>query len=198
MYWGRRCFFGYIVSPDGEVWWFANPPSRTEIPREELRSVDVRAVLLDLLADDKVPNAAIVRATESFGLTQQYDLPRVRTWHNGSMVVIGDAAHAVSPSSGQGASLAAEDAVVLAKCLRDAPSVAEALHWYQRHRRDRVERVVKWGSSMNNTKREGLAARLFRDHALPLLLRAATSPRQVSKLAWLFEHRIDWDRPFSA
>jgi FAD-dependent urate hydroxylase len=25
MIWGKRCFFGYTVSPDGEVWWFANP-----------------------------------------------------------------------------------------------------------------------------------------------------------------------------
>jgi hypothetical protein len=35
------------------------------------------------------------------------------------MIDLGDAAHATSPSSGQGASLAIEDAVVLAKCLRD-------------------------------------------------------------------------------
>jgi 2-polyprenyl-6-methoxyphenol hydroxylase-like FAD-dependent oxidoreductase len=33
--------------------------------------------------------------------------------------VIGDAAHAPSPSSGQGASMAIEDAVVLAKALRE-------------------------------------------------------------------------------
>jgi 2-polyprenyl-6-methoxyphenol hydroxylase-like FAD-dependent oxidoreductase len=37
------------------------------------------------------------------------------------MIVIGDAAHATSPSSGQGASMAIEDAVVLAKCVRDLP-----------------------------------------------------------------------------
>ncbi|HET6753767.1 MAG TPA: FAD-dependent monooxygenase [Jiangellaceae bacterium] len=43
-------------------------------------------------------------------------------WHNGRMIVIGDAAHAPSPTSGQGASLSVEDAVVLAKCLRDLPS----------------------------------------------------------------------------
>ena len=35
------------------------------------------------------------------------------------MIIVGDAAHATSPSSGQGASMAIEDAVVLAKCLRD-------------------------------------------------------------------------------
>src|SRR4249920_3723382 len=25
---GRRCFFGYFIHPEGDVWWFANPPSR--------------------------------------------------------------------------------------------------------------------------------------------------------------------------
>jgi 2-polyprenyl-6-methoxyphenol hydroxylase-like FAD-dependent oxidoreductase len=35
------------------------------------------------------------------------------------MVIVSDAAHAPSPSAGQGAPMAAEDAVVLAKCLRD-------------------------------------------------------------------------------
>ncbi len=27
---GRRCFFGYLIHPDGEVWWFANPASPKE------------------------------------------------------------------------------------------------------------------------------------------------------------------------
>jgi flavin-dependent dehydrogenase len=35
--------------------------------------------------------------------------------------VVGDAAHATSPSSGQGASMAIEAGVVLAECLRDLP-----------------------------------------------------------------------------
>jgi 2-polyprenyl-6-methoxyphenol hydroxylase-like FAD-dependent oxidoreductase len=33
---GRRCFFGYLIHPNGEVWWFANPPSQKEPTREEL------------------------------------------------------------------------------------------------------------------------------------------------------------------
>ena len=37
------------------------------------------------------------------------------------MVLVGDAVHAASPASGQGASMAFEDAVTLARCLRTAP-----------------------------------------------------------------------------
>ncbi|MBB5870202.1 2-polyprenyl-6-methoxyphenol hydroxylase-like FAD-dependent oxidoreductase [Allocatelliglobosispora scoriae] len=197
MIWGRECFFGYTVSPDGEVWWFANPPRRQERDRAELRTqsqAELRALLLDLLAEDSTPGAAIVRATtDDFRLTNQYDLPRVATWHNSSMVIIGDAAHAVSPASGQGCSLAAEDAVVLAQCLRDAPTVAAALAGYEQQRRDRVERVVTWGSSMNNTKKQGLIGRALRDLVLPLILRSADSPREMQKMSWLFNHHIEWE-----
>lgn len=58
------------------------------------------------------------------------------------MVVIGDAAHASSPTSGQGASMAAEDGVILAKALRDLPSIPEALDAYEQLRRGRVEKIV--------------------------------------------------------
>jgi 2-polyprenyl-6-methoxyphenol hydroxylase-like FAD-dependent oxidoreductase len=74
------------------------------------------------------------------------------------MVIIGDAAHAVSPSSGQGASLAAEDAVTLGRCVRDAPTIPAALARYEQLRRARVERVVTWGSGMNNTKKQSSAS----------------------------------------
>jgi 2-polyprenyl-6-methoxyphenol hydroxylase-like FAD-dependent oxidoreductase len=42
------------------------------------------------------------------------------------MIVIGDAAHAPTPASGQGASLSMEDGVMLAQCLRDLPDPERA------------------------------------------------------------------------
>jgi 2-polyprenyl-6-methoxyphenol hydroxylase-like FAD-dependent oxidoreductase len=201
MVWGKDCFFGYTVSPDGEIWWFANPPSRTEIPRDQLGRLttgQLRERLVALLSSDKTPGAQIVSsAAPGFRLTNQYDLPEVPAWHNESMVIIGDAAHAVSPASGQGASLAAEDAVTLALCLRDAPSVPAALDGYEQQRRARVQRVVAWGSSMNNTKKQGLAGRMLRDIALPIILKKAARPGEIDKIAWLFAHHITWTEPAS-
>lgn len=202
MIWGRHCFFGYVVRPGGEVWWFANPPSRAEPGRAELRATTpdaLRDKLIAMLAADRGPATDIVRATTGpVRLTNQYDLPAVPAWHNGAMVVIGDAAHAVSPSSGQGCSLACEDAVILARCLRDAPTVPRALDRYEVLRRARVERVVAWGSRMNSTKQPGPVARLARDLVLPFILRNATGDAAVAKQAWMFEHHIDWDRPIRA
>lgn len=198
MVWGRNCFFGYTVSPDGEIWWFANPPARTEPSRKELRALtagELRTRLTGLLAPDRSPGAAIVAASGDFTLSNQYDLPSVPTWHRDRMVLIGDAAHAVSPASGQGVSLAAEDAVTLGRCLRDHADVSAALASYEEQRRARVERVVAWGAGMNNTKKQGLAGRMLRDLVLPIILSRGGRPEEMRKMSWLFEHRLDWERP---
>ncbi|GHJ49597.1 FAD-dependent oxidoreductase [Catellatospora sp. TT07R-123] len=194
MIWGKRCFFGYTVSPDGEVWWFANPPRRAERPRAELAAMtdaQVRAELAELLSVDRGPAARIVAGTpHELRISNQYDLPTVPRWRSGHMVVIGDAAHAVSPSSGQGASLAAEDAVTLAHCLREVPGIPAALAEYERRRRARVERVVAWGASTGSAKQAGPVARTVRDLVLPLIFRRSGSPQAMARMSWLFDHRL--------
>lgn len=48
-------------------------------------------------------------------------------WHQGRVVLIGDAAHASTPFMGQGGALAVQDAVVLARLLAHGAPVPEAL-----------------------------------------------------------------------
>jgi len=108
------------------------------------------------------------------------------------MVVIGDAAHATSPSSGQGASMAIEDAVVLAKCLRDLPTTAEAFTAYEALRRNRVERVVAHGARSSNLKAAGPLARRLRDLMLPLFL-ARVAAKSAKSLAWMHRYHVDWE-----
>jgi 2-polyprenyl-6-methoxyphenol hydroxylase-like FAD-dependent oxidoreductase len=196
MIWGKRCFFGYTVSPAGEVWWFANPPRTREITREELSGTtneQWKAHLIDLFAGDSTPAAAIIRATsEPIAVTNQFDLPSVPVWHRGPMVLIGDAAHAVAPSSGQGVSQAAEDAVVLARCLRDLPDPERAFSAFEELRRERVERVVAFGRKYSGTKTAGPFARVVRDLVLPFLLQHQASPASQD---WLFGYRVDFGAP---
>ena len=79
-------------------------------------------------------------------------MPHLPMWHTDRMVVIGDAAHAPSPSSGQGASLSIEDAVQLARCLRDAADAEQAFTAFERSRRNRVERIIKEAARINSNK----------------------------------------------
>jgi 2-polyprenyl-6-methoxyphenol hydroxylase-like FAD-dependent oxidoreductase len=108
------------------------------------------------------------------------------------MVIVGDAAHAPSPTSGQGASMATEDAVVLAQCLRDLPGVPQALAAYERLRRRRVERIVAQGARTGSAKTPGPVGRVVRDLALPLVFRFLATERSR---AWIYDHHIDWDAP---
>ena len=106
------------------------------------------------------------------------------------MVIIGDAVHATSPSSGQGASLAIEDAIVLAKCLRDIPDTAAAFAAFQRLRQERVERVVKHGKRSGDGKAQGRFGAMIRDLVLPMILRRMAASNSLS---WMYDYRIDWD-----
>lgn len=119
------------------------------------------------------------------------DLPRVPVWHRGRVALVGDAAHATSPSSGQGASLAMESAVQLARCLRDLPP-ERAFPAYERLRRARVERIIAAGARTNRDKAAGPVARVLRDLFLPIALKAFASPERMS---WQYGYRIDWDAP---
>jgi 2-polyprenyl-6-methoxyphenol hydroxylase-like FAD-dependent oxidoreductase len=59
-------------------------------------------------------------------------------WSSGRVVLIGDAAHAMSPMMGQGGCMAIEDALVLADELRRAPDIPSAVAAFGARRRPRV------------------------------------------------------------
>ncbi|QTE02789.1 FAD-dependent oxidoreductase [Streptomyces cyanogenus] len=141
---GSATAFGYAVSPAGETYWFARaggdplPAGTPAAPSAELR-----ARLLPLLREDATPAAGLVEAADgAIMVTNATELPLGAAWHTGRVLLVGDAAHAASPATGQGASMALEDAVVLAKALRDLPDPKTAFTAYERHRRPRVEHNI--------------------------------------------------------
>ncbi|MFJ1792863.1 bifunctional salicylyl-CoA 5-hydroxylase/oxidoreductase [Kitasatospora griseola] len=64
---------------------------------------------------------------------------RNERWYDGEVVLLGDAAHTAHFSIGSGTKLAMEDALALAACLHEQPSVPEALAAYQAERKPVVE-----------------------------------------------------------
>jgi 2-polyprenyl-6-methoxyphenol hydroxylase-like FAD-dependent oxidoreductase len=186
-----------VASPAGDVWWFANPPS-SEPDGTGTRPLDAawRTRLLALFRDDDLPVADLLDATEEgFAGWPTYDIPTVPRWHRAGMVLVGDAVHAASPASGQGASMAFEDAVTLARCLRDLPSPAAAFAAYERLRRSRVEAVVKRGKRSGDAKAPGPVGRWVRDRVVMPLFAAHLARAKTPPDAWLTGHHIDWDEP---
>jgi 2-polyprenyl-6-methoxyphenol hydroxylase-like FAD-dependent oxidoreductase len=200
MVFGKRAFFGYQIEPDGaggEAGWFANLPHPTPMRAAEAQAVPARQWLRrieEAFRDDRTPAVEMIRRTrpEDLVITGGLeDVPSVPVWHRGPVVLLGDAAHATSPSSGQGASLAVESAVQLARCLRDLP-VEAAFEEYERLRRARVERIIKMAARTNSDKAAGPVARVLRDLIMPLAMKAFADPE---KFAWQFDHPIDFDAP---
>ncbi|GAB3143012.1 FAD-dependent monooxygenase [Amycolatopsis stemonae] len=166
---GSKAAFGFTTDPDGATFWFARIPD-AERPREEIAAVTPagwREFAHAAFADDEaLPCKDIVAATgdEVFG-GHSYDVPETRVWSTPEMVLAGDAAHAASPAAGQGASMALEDSVILAQCLRDRPDPASAFAAYEGLRRERVEKLVKASAGGDVGEERG----------------------------WLYSHHIDWD-----
>jgi len=86
--------------------------------------------------------------------------------------------------------MAIEEAVVLARCLRDLPDTPQAFVAYERLRRTRVERIVAHGARTSNTKAAGPVARVIRDLMMPAILKRVANG---GSLAWMHDYHIDWD-----
>ena len=193
MIFGRRAFFGYAADPAGGTVWFANVPRPAVTPEERAAtSADQwRRRLVELFTGDAGPATRLIDAGRlELAADNTHDLQKVPTWHRGPMVIVGDAAHAPSPTSGQGASMAAEDGVVLAQCLRDLPAIPEALAAYEHRRRARVERIVAQGARTSSAKTPGRIGRVVRDLALPVVFKLLVTDRSM---AWIYDHHIDWN-----
>lgn len=160
MIYGNRCYFGYTTGPDGVTRWFARIP-RPELTRAELDGNgprDWKDLVLDHLDEDRTPAAGVVRASRDDVLAvNARHLPSTPVWHDDRIALVGDAVHACSPAAGIGATLAIEDAVVLGKCLRDAPTTAAALSTYCATRRPRAEQMVAGSAGQAHTSAERFA-----------------------------------------
>jgi FAD-dependent urate hydroxylase len=65
-------------------------------------------------------------------------------WSRGPVVLLGDAAHATTPTLAQGAAMSFEDAVVLGEVLRATPDdIPAALRRYEERRRPRCDHVLE-------------------------------------------------------
>ncbi|NUT60656.1 FAD-dependent monooxygenase [Herbaspirillum sp. C9C3] len=100
---------------------------------------------------------ALLDACDEVLKTALYERDPLPAWAKGNMVLLGDACHPMMPFMAQGAGMAIEDAVVLARCLASVAAlddVPAALHRYAQLRMERAS-TIQIGSRGNNWLREG-------------------------------------------
>ena len=99
---------------------------------------------------------ALLDACDTVLKTALYERDPMPAWAKGRMALLGDAAHPMLPFMAQGAGMAIEDAVVLARHLEGVP-MSDAAAALKRYEQARIERAsqVQLGSRGNNWLREG-------------------------------------------
>lgn len=198
---GKRAFFGYHVSRSGYIYWFANYVQVEEPAREAGQGwthEERKQRLLELFQDDQPFIRTIIGAAEeTFPDFPSYALPtQPARWHQGPVVLLGDAVHAISSSSGQGASMALEDAAVLAKWLRDIPDLEQAFTTYEQLRRERTTKMFDFGQRSDSGKFvTGAMRQWFRDLTTPIFLKLFANSKASD---WIYSYQIDWDAPVAA
>ncbi|HEX2286356.1 MAG TPA: FAD-dependent monooxygenase, partial [Mycobacterium sp.] len=182
---GRRAYYLYWKRPDGRIGRGANLPSPQYLSLREARAIAAEDWLDTLRATyaDDVPGARLAAETSADTLQAVgalHIMPPVPNWYRDRLVLVGDAVHAPSNSTGQGASLAMESAIQQARCLRDLPDVASALVAYERLRRPRVEKIAARGAKISHTKAPGPIAQRFMRVIIPLMLKVTNVDKALA------------------
>jgi len=196
---GKRAYYLYWKTADGRVTWGANLPSRQYLSTTDARKLpaaDWLATLRETYAGDR-PGDQLARLTTEDTLQVLgaiHIMPPVPHWYRDRMVLVGDAVHAPSNSTGQGASLAIESAIQLARCLRDLPDPASAFAAYEHLRRERVEKITRRGARTNSAKTPGPVARRFMQTAMPLFFKLMNFEKTIGPEQ---RYAIDWNEHLS-
>ena len=178
--WGGSLRFGFSALAADRVYWFApvsaaaDPAAAAPSPRH----------LLDLgfhAFPPPVPDILAATPAPEVLRVDLHELPPLGHWQRGRAVLVGDAAHAMAPNLGQGGAQAIEDALALARALRETAEMAPALQRYESQRRARVRWIADRARLYGRLAHlESAALRRFRDLAI------RGTP------AWLTKPTLDW------
>lgn len=138
--WGRGTEFGVMPLVDGRTYWYAAANAD-----EAQRNPDELEELRRRFGTWHEPIPAVLAHTPPQVVLRHdiYRLPKLDRYYRGSVVLLGDAAHAMTPNLGQGGGQAFEDAIVLAAAVSRTGDVVTALADYDHQRRGRTQAMSR-------------------------------------------------------
>ncbi len=147
--WGRGKRFG-ILSTGGDrfTWYAAANTDPGHVDSHEGRKHE----LLQMFAGWHEPVEGLIARTDEGAILKNgaYDLPPLKRWGHGRVMLLGDAAHPCTPNLGLGGCMALEDALVLAKSFSSEATPELALCRYESLRRRRTRHVQQRSLLMGN------------------------------------------------
>lgn len=192
---GQKGFFGYFntITSDGPrtVWWStasAPLPDRTQTSAASQTLVQRR--LMELHGDWAHPVPDLIQSATQLLDIAIHDVPSLPAWSAGRTVLIGDAAHAVAPHSGQEASMALEDAQFLAKLLRTSQDadLERVFKEFEQQRRPRTDRVIALGRR-NGQRKETMSPIAYRIQQL--MIRVFVPLTRAKRQDWLLRYKVE-------
>ena len=138
---GHRELMYLLNVGDGDIAWvYRHPSSDFSVSTNKDRA---KSLVLDKIAEWGKQLRFLVEATPSERILERAICDRLPLdcWSQGRVTLLGDAAHPMSPSLGQGANSSFEDAWVLGECLSNASDIGEALANYEQRRIPRLKTI---------------------------------------------------------
>jgi len=138
--WGQGTEFGVMPITDGRTYWYAAANAD-----EAQRNPDELEELNRRFGTWHEPIPAVLARTPPQAVLRHdiYRLPELDSYTRGSVVLLGDAAHAMTPNLGQGGGQALEDAIVLAAAVGRTQDLSAALARYDHQRRPRTQAMSR-------------------------------------------------------
>lgn len=112
---------------------------------DKVNRENVKAQLLELVGDFPFGVKEIIESSSNkdWIIKPLSDFKPIDKWYTPRIVLVGDAAHAMTPNMGQGGNQAIESAYVIAHCLAQHASLEKAFSTYQKIRKPVVDNVIE-------------------------------------------------------
>jgi cysteine-S-conjugate beta-lyase len=137
------------VDAEHVIWYLQFDSKRFPPPAENTKDfAEARRQFVQQLVGDwaePIPHLISITDFSKTHLWRPLDADLVPQFHRGNLVLIGDAAHPLSPFTSQGVSSAISDAVALAEALQAEPDLEAALSRYSHERREQCLPYVAKG-----------------------------------------------------
>lgn len=140
--WGLGGQFGLVPVDQERVYWFGTANFTTP---PDFNAADNKREIMNRFRHwhDPIPALTEILQPETILRIPIYDRPPATQWGTPRMTLLGDSAHATTPTLGHGACLAIESAHVLASALTQPLAREIALKHYEKNRRSRTDKIIR-------------------------------------------------------